>query len=173
MFFYSLNKRTLLHYLNRISWFYAYVGLLYALYFIYFIVIPAYNKQYYQSNIVFHIVFLYFFFQGYFNLILTTFSSSSSSSLSNEEIDRYCCQCLKYARERSYHCRLCQYCVPRQDHHCFFVGTCIGEHNQRYFILMLAHLLCAHILGYWFVCEYLWSEVGGFSILTIIKIIFF
>ncbi|CAF3727722.1 unnamed protein product [Rotaria sordida] len=107
----------------------------------------------------------------YLNLILTTFSSIS---LCNEEkIDRYCRKCLNYSRERSHHCNLCQLCIPIQDHHCFFVGTCIGKHNQRYFLLMLFHLLCAHFIGYIFVFNYLWNEIDGFHILNIFKILFF
>ncbi|CAF2917464.1 unnamed protein product [Rotaria sp. Silwood2] len=105
------------------------------------------------------------------NLILTTFSSIS---LCNEEkIDRYCHKCLNYTLERSHHCNLCQHCIPIQDHHCFFVGTCIGKHNQRYFLLMLFYLLCAHLIGYIFVCSYLWNEIGGFHFLNIFKILLF
>ena len=167
-------KSFLLRSLNRIAWCYAYIGLLYALYFIYFIVIPAYRKQNQLSAstyLFFNIVFLYFFCQTYFNLIQITFSPIS---LCNEkQTDRYCHFCLHYIRERSHHCNLCQHCIPIHDHHCFFVGTCIGKHNQRYFLLMLFHILCAHFIGYTFVCNYLWNEVGGFHFFTIWKILFF
>ncbi len=167
-------KNFLLRSLNRITWCYAYIGLLYALYFIYFIVVPSYRKQNQLSKfsyLFFNIVFLYFFSQAYFNLIRTTFSSIP---LCNEDkTDRYCHFCLNYTQQRSHHCNVCQHCIPIQDHHCFFVGTCIGNHNQRYFLLMLFHLVCAHLIGYTFVCNYLWNEVGGFHFVTIWKIFFF
>jgi hypothetical protein len=38
---------------------------------------------------------------------------------------------------------------------------------------MLFHLLCAHLIGYLFVWNYLWNEVGGLHWITIPKILFF
>jgi hypothetical protein len=167
-------KIFLLRIFNRITWCYAYLGLIYALYFIYFIVVPSYRQQNRLSNtmyLFFNVIFLYFFLQGYINLILIRFSSISFCD--KEKTDRYCKFCLDYTRERSHHCYLCQTCIPIQDHHCFFVGTCIGKHNQKYFLLMLFHLLCAHFIGYIFVYDYLWNEIGGLKFLTIFKILFF
>jgi len=167
-------KTFLLRSLHRIGWSYAYLGLIYALYFIYFIVVPSYYQENLLSNkkfLIFNIIFLYFFFQAYFNLIRTTFSSISLDT--KDKITGYCSFCLNYTRERSHHCNVCQSCIPIRDHHCFFVGTCIGQHNQRYFLLMLFHLLCAHFIGYIFVYNYLWNEIGGFKLITILKILFF
>lgn len=161
-------KQFLLRSLNRISWCYAYLGLIYALYFIYFIVVPTYelsNSRYLSFNII----FLYFFCQAYFNLIRTTFSSIS---LDTKPI-QYCQLCLNYSPERSHHCSLCNKCIPIHDHHCFFVGTCIGKHNLKYFLLFLFHLIIAHFIGYTFVSNYLWNEVGGFKLMSIFRILFF
>lgn len=36
---------------------------------------------------------------------------------------------------RCHHCVLCGICVIKRDHHCFFICTCIGYHNQKYFIM--------------------------------------
>ena len=147
-------KIFLLRCLNHIGSCYAYLGLIYALYFIYFIVAPTYHLSYWKY-FIFNITFLYFFSQGYLNLILTRVASFPLAS-----------------SERSHYCKLCQSYIPIRDHHCFFVGTCIGQHNLRYFLLMLFHLLCAHVIGYSFVCDYLWNEVGGFHLTTVFKILF-
>ncbi|XP_076456486.1 palmitoyltransferase ZDHHC22-like [Babylonia areolata] len=36
---------------------------------------------------------------------------------------------------RAKHCPLCNACVLKRDHHCFFGGCCVGFHNQRYFLV--------------------------------------
>ena len=30
---------------------------------------------------------------------------------------------------------VCKRCVKRMDHHCVFVNNCVGQNNQKYFIL--------------------------------------
>ena len=35
---------------------------------------------------------------------------------------------------RSFHCSICEMCVEVHDHHCPWVGTCIGRRNTHYFI---------------------------------------
>jgi hypothetical protein len=49
---------------------------------------------------------------------------------------RYCCTCKIY--KPSYqvtHCRECNACVRRMDHHCKWFGTCVGLRNYGYFLL--------------------------------------
>lgn len=50
---------------------------------------------------------------------------------------RYCTQCLIDMPLRARHCRMCQKCVSTYDHHCPWLGNCIGERNRKHFYLYL------------------------------------
>lgn len=50
-------------------------------------------------------------------------------------VSQYCVQCQTYRPERARHCALCGRCILRMDHHCQFLGTCIGIKNLKSFLL--------------------------------------
>ena len=61
---------------------------------------------------------------------------------------KFCETCLIFRPQKAAHCNLCNNCVLCFDHHCFWLGTCIGRNNYGYFFVFvtLLALLCLFVL---------------------------
>jgi len=59
-----------------------------------------------------------------------------------EWLQKWCRECRLWRPRRCGHCSMCSRCVLRLDHHCFWMGTCIGERNQRFFSAFLLFAGC-------------------------------
>ncbi|KAF5326794.1 hypothetical protein D9619_004046 [Psilocybe cf. subviscida] len=61
---------------------------------------------------------------------------------------RYCCSEQLVKPFRADHCRICDMCVLRYDHHCSWIGQCVGARNHKFFINFLqAGVACTCIIS--------------------------
>ncbi|KAK7308442.1 hypothetical protein VNO77_42047 [Canavalia gladiata] len=49
----------------------------------------------------------------------------------------FCLYCTKPKSPRAHHCRSCRKCIMDMDHHCPFIGNCVGAANHRSFVAFL------------------------------------
>jgi len=68
---------------------------------------------------------------------------------------KYCPTCDIYRPPRTIHCGLCGCCIERLDHHCPWIGTCVGKRNYKYFLIFVYSLVILMVMNIFLCISYL------------------
>ena len=112
---------------------------------VFFILIPDFNNNAFSINylIISAMVFILYLILSISNpgTMNRQYKDLLSIAEIGEEVENYCPYCLVKKLYRSLHCLICQKCVEEFDHHCFWVGNCIGKKNYTLFFVFLVYIL--------------------------------
>jgi ribosomal protein L40E len=71
---------------------------------------------------------------------------------------RACSKCNAWKPPRAHHCRYCRRCILMYDHHCSWVGNCIGHGNLHFFTQYLLYTSSGAVYSLFLMAHY--SGVG-------------
>ena len=130
----------------------------------FFILIPYFNDTAFSISylIISGIVFVLYFILSFSDpgkMINYQYKSLLDIVEKGGEVENFCPYCLVQKTYRSLHCLVCQRCIEEFDHHCFWVGNCIGKRNYTLFFAFLIYILLNTLFNVVLTIYYLGTEM--------------
>ena len=124
----------------------------------------------YFDNTVFTLIYLAISFLLFILFFILSFSDPGKLINSNnmsmldlvlrgELLEEYCPNCLIKMNYRTKHCIICEKCVDEFDHHCFWVGNCIGKNNYLLFFIFLVFVIFNTVFNFLITTYYVFTEM--------------
>lgn len=110
--------------------------------------LPAQDAAYgWAHGALFHLL-VFLALAAHLRTMLTDPGSLPEGSESSLGVTPRCPQCGAVQQPYAHHCFVCERCIRRVDHHCPWVNNCVGEDNQKYFVLFTLYtaLAALHVL---------------------------
>jgi ankyrin repeat protein len=67
-------------------------------------------------------------------------------SSGTKDAPQLCPTCMIARPIRSKHCRSCNRCIARMDHHCAWLNNCVGINNHQFFLVLLTLVIMLHVI---------------------------
>ncbi|XP_038063867.1 probable palmitoyltransferase ZDHHC24 [Patiria miniata] len=107
---------------------------------------------------------LFLFINTLGNLLMAMSTELSTSSSLLPTVLRpgwdYCYSCQRNTPPRAYHCGHCGICVLKRDHHCLFIGSCVGYANHRYYLVCIMYITLGALYANYLNMEYIVENVS-------------
>ena len=136
------------------------------IFFVFFVLLPYFDSTFFGivyvgiSCLVF-ILYISLSFSNPGRMINKEYKDILDIVESGQEAEEFCPLCLVKNKFRSKHCLICQICVDEFDHHCFWVGNCIGKDNYTLFFIFLIYILINTLFNIGVNIYYLINEMGS------------
>ena len=150
IFFFSIHIFTfILNFFLLMPWYTNILSILSILYLIF-------------TSIIFIFYFILFFSDpGYKDISDSKYSSLLDVLEDNKDVVKYCPMTFILIEDNSRYCLICQKYIKGFNHHCYWIGNCIGELNFNKFMIFV--VLCIINIGYNLILIFIYYTSGILS----------